>query len=218
MPKYPGAGVAMSMITDISDYFAKGCGRCERFATPDCSTKRWARGLDDLRGICIRAGLEEAVKWGHPCYMHAGRNIEIIGAHRGDFRISFFNAALMKDREGVLEKQGPNTRHPDMIRFTDNGSVLELEPVIASYLAEAMRYAKAGKEPPKEQYDIDVPVELVDAMDCDPELAEAFHSLTPGRQRSYAINLNSAKKSETRIARIARFRDKIIAGKGALER
>ena len=36
-------------------------------------------------------------------------------------------------------------------------------------------------------------------MDADPELAEAFYSLTPGRQKSYVINLNSAKKSETRI-------------------
>ena len=50
--------------------------------------------------------------------MHAQRNIVIIGAVHGNFRLSFFNAALMKDPEGVLEKQGPNTRHPDMIRFT----------------------------------------------------------------------------------------------------
>lgn len=206
------------MISEISEYFAKGCGRCERFATKDCSTRRWARGLAELRAICVRAGLEETVKWGHPCYMHAGRNIAIIGAHRDDFRLSFFNAALMKDPEGVLEKQGPNTQHPDMFRFTDDAHVEGLEPVISSYLNEAMRYAEAGVKPQKERREIDLPVELIDAMDGDPELAEAFNRLTPGRQRSYAFNLNSAKKRETRIARIARFRDKIIAGKGALER
>ena len=108
------------MITDIEDYFSKGCGRCERFATPDCSTRQWARCLKTLRGICRDAGLAETVKWGHPCYMHGGRNVAIIGAFRGDFRLSFFNAALMKDPEGVLEKQGANTQHPDMIRFMDN--------------------------------------------------------------------------------------------------
>jgi uncharacterized protein YdeI (YjbR/CyaY-like superfamily) len=32
------------------------------------------------------------------------------------------------------------------------------------------------------------------------------------------VNLGSAKASETRTARIARFRGKIIAGKGAMER
>lgn len=206
------------MITDIEDYFAKGCGRCERFDTPDCSTRRWRTGLLRLRAICRDAGLEEAVKWGHPCYMHAGRNIAIIGAVRDDFRLSFFDAALMKDPEGVLERPGPNTRHADMIRFTANAAVDDLEPVIGAYLAEAMDYAERGVKPPRDHSEPDWPEELADAMDADPELAEAFHALTPGRRKSYVINLNSAKQSETRVKRIARFRDRIIAGKGAMER
>lgn len=206
------------MITDIEDFFAKGCGRCDRFATPDCSTRRWADGLGTLRRICLEAGLTETVKWGHPCYMHAGRNIAIIGAFRGDFRLSFFNAALMKDREGVLEKQGPNTRHRDMIRFADVSRVSDLAPVIASYLKEAMGYAEAGVKPPKQDGAVEFPEELVEALDADPELAEAFHALTPGRQKSYVINLNGAKASATRAARIFKFREKIIAGKGATER
>lgn len=206
------------MITEIEDYFAKGCGRCERFATPDCSTRRWAHGLAELRRICVDEGLVETVKWGHPCYMHAGRNIAVMGAFRGDFRLSFFDAALMKDPEAVLEKQGPNTRHADMIRFVDNDEVVEKEPIIRSYLQEAKGYAEAGIKPPKEEYDIEVPEELIEAIETDPELGEAFHGLTPGRQRSYLINLNGAKKPETRVSRIAAFRDKIIAGKGATER
>ena len=206
------------MITDIEDYFSKGCGRCERFATPACSTRQWAQGLSDLRRICRDAGLDETVKWGHPCYMHAGRNIAIIGAFRGDFRLSFFNAALMTDPENILEKQGPNTRHPDMIRFTDSGQVPDSEPVILFYLNEAMSYAEKGIKPPKEERVLELPGELVEALNADPELAEAFRGLTPGRQKSYVINLNSAKKSDTRTARIAKFRDKIIAGKGATER
>jgi uncharacterized protein YdeI (YjbR/CyaY-like superfamily) len=206
------------MIADIEDYFAKGCGRCERFATPDCSTRRWEDGLGDLRRVCLESGLVETVKWGHPCYMHAGRNIAIIGAFRGDFRLSFFNAALMKDPDGILEKQGPNTRYRDMMRFTDNAQVARMEPVIMSYLKEAMGYADAGVKPPKDQGDIELPEELVEVLDSDPELAEAFHKLTPGRQKSYVINLGSAKTTATRSARIVKFRDRILAGKGAMER
>ena len=150
--------------------------------------------------------------------MHADRNIVIFGALRNDFRLSFFNGALMKDPNGVLEKHGPNTRHPDMFRFTENGQVTKMEPIIKSYIQEAKKYAEAGIKPPKEKFDLELPDELVEAMDADPELAEAFHNLTPGRQKSYVFNLNSAKKTETRIARIVKFRDKIIAGKGATER
>lgn len=205
------------MITEIEDYFTKGCGRCARFATPDCSVRRWEPGLVALRELCLQAGLAEAVKWGHPCYVHAGRNIAIIGAFRGDFRLSFFNAALLKDQGGVLEKQGQNTQHADMFRFTDTARVTELAPVILAYLQEAKGYAEAGIRSPKVQAEMDLPDELVEALDCDPELAEAFHRLTPGRQRSYVIHLASAKASGTKVARIAKVRWRILAGKGATE-
>lgn len=206
------------MITDIEDYFAIGCGRCARFATPDCSVRHWAAGLAHLRAICRDAGLAETVKWGHPCYMHAGRNIAIIGALRDDFRLSFFNAALMRDPDGVLERQGPNTRHPDMIRFTDATQVAAMAPLIRAYLAEAMGYATAGIRPAKEPGAIELQDELVEALDADPELAEAFHALTQGRQKSYVIHLGSTQVPATRMARIARLRGHILAGKGAMER
>ena len=206
------------MITDIEDFFTKGCGRCDRFASPDCSTQPWAQGLADLRRLCLGAGLTETVEWAHPCYMHAGRNIAIIGAFRDDFRLSFFDAALLKDPEGVLERQGPNTRHPDMIRFNANGQVPEKAAAALSLLRQAMANAEQGLRPPREESALNLPDELVEALDADPELAEAFHALTPGRQRSYVIALASAKAPATRLARIAKFRSRIIAGKGAMER
>jgi uncharacterized protein YdeI (YjbR/CyaY-like superfamily) len=206
------------VITDIEDFFAKGCGRCDRFATPACSVHLWADGLRQLRSLCLDLGLVETVKWGHPCYMHAGRNIAVLGALRQDLRVSFFNAALLKDPQGVLERQGPNTRHPDMIRFTQVASVLALKPTLQSYLTEAMGYAEAGIRPPREARELELPQELVEALGADAELAEAFHAMTPGRQRSHVIFLGSAKKSETRVARIIAMRGRILAGKGALER
>ncbi len=206
------------MITNVEDYFTKGCGRCDRYDTPDCSTRLWQTGLAELRRICRESGADETAKWGHPCYVRNGRNIAIIGAFRGDFRLSFFNAALMKDPEGVLEHQGPNSQHADALRFTCNDQVQAKEAVIRAYLKEAIGYAEAGVKPEKNWTELPWPDELAEALDADPELAEAFHQLTPGRQKSYIINLNGAKKSETRIARIEKFRPKILAGKGALDR
>jgi uncharacterized protein YdeI (YjbR/CyaY-like superfamily) len=124
----------------------------------------------------------------------------------------------MKDPAHILERQGPNTRHPDTIRFTRHAQVAELEPVIESYLREAVGYADAGIRPPKEASEFDLPDELAEALDGDPELAEACHSLTPGRQRSYVINLSSAKTRATRTTRTAKFRERILSGKGATER
>lgn len=206
------------MITDVEDFFTKGCGRCDRFDTPDCSATLWSDGLTRLRAICLAAGLQETVKWGQACYMHAGRNIAIMGAYRDKFVLGFFNAGLMKDPEGVLQKPGPNTQHASTFSFTANAQVARMEQTIRAYLDEARRYAEDGKKPPRNTAAPDLPDELVEALDADVALSEAFHALTPGRQRSYVINLNGAKTSETRIRRIEKFRDKIIAGKGAMER
>ena len=206
------------MISDPDDFFTSGCGRCDRFATPDCSTRLWIDGLNQLRRICLDLGLQETAKWGHPCYTHAGRNLAILGAFRGDFRLSFLNPGLVRDTAGVLEPQGPNSQTPSMIRFTAVEQVGQTEPVIRAYLRQLMDHADAGTRPPKLEREIDMPDELVEALDADPELAEAFQALTAGRKKSYMLNLNQAKHCATRLARIEKFRDKILAGKGAMER
>lgn len=206
------------MITDIEDYFTLGCGRCARHATRDCSTRIWADGLAALRRLCRSAGLTETVKWGHPCYTHAGRNIAILGALQGGFRLGFFEAALLGNAQGLLERQGPNTPHPDTVRFTDAAQVTAREPALRALLAEAMAHAAAGRKAPKPTTDLALPPALTAALDDDPALAEAFHALTPGRRKSYVIALASARTDATRTARITRFRPMILAGKGALDR
>lgn len=206
------------MITDPDDYFTRGCGRCDRFDTPACSIQRWKDGQNKLRAICLDMGLSEHVKWAHPVYMHAGRNIAIMGAFQNDFRFTFMNGSLLKDPEGVLKPNGPNSAIRNVLYFTSNDGPAKMEPIIRAYLAELMDYAERGVKPPKVVREVEMPDELIEALDADPELAEAFNALTPGRQKSYAFNLNQAKKPETRFARIEKFRDKIFAGKGAMER
>ena len=152
----------------------------------------------------------------------AKRGLKPLGIFRG-----FVAAGCEPDEMGIgpvfaiprlLERQGPNTRHPGSIRFTATEQVTQRAAALRAYLLEAMGYADAGIVPPKEAQPLELPDELVDAMDADPELAEAFHRLTPGRQRSYAIHLGSAKTAATRVARIEKARPNILAGKGANER
>ena len=212
-----GMCIVTNMITQSDDYFSKGCGRCARFATTDCSAHIWRAGLLRLRDLCLAAGLTETAKWGQPCYMHADRNIAIFGAFRDDFRLSFFEAGLLTDPAGVLEKQGAHAVVPDMIRFRSADDVTEKAEIISAYLSEAMDFAARGLKAPKIERTIEIPDELVAAMDADPVLAEAFHALTPGRQKSYAFAIGGAKQSATRAKRVEKYRPKILAGKGAQE-
>lgn len=114
----------------------------------------------------------------------------------------------------MAREVGAEAAHADMLRFDRNDQVTEHEPTIKTYLDEAMGYAAEGRKPPKHKSEPDLPVELIEALRAEPELAQAFQSLTPGRRKSYVINLRGAKKSETRFSRIAKFRPKILLGKG----
>ena len=206
------------MITEIETYFTQGCGRCARFATPECSALTWAEGLAALRSLCRAAGLSETVKWGQPCYTHAGRNIAILGAFRGDFRLTLFDAALLRAPEGLLTRQGPNSQTADAIRFTAAAQVPARAAAITDLLAQAMRHAEAGTRLVRAAPRLDLPEDLSAALAEDPELAEAFQRLTPGRQRSHALHIGSAKSAAIRQARIAKLRPRILAGKSATER
>ncbi len=59
--------------------------------------------------------------------------------------------------------------------------------------------------------------ELRNRLDGDPELAAAFASLTPGRQREYNFHISGAKQAATRERRIDRCVPKILAGQGLRE-
>ena len=206
------------MITEPDAFYSQGCGRCARFRTEDCSARIWREGLAALREICLSAGLGETVKWGHPCFTYAGRNVALIGAFRGDFRLTFLSAALMRDPTGILEKPGPHSQSASLIRFQDDAAPDRMRAVILAYLEEAKGYAAQGEQPLRAAAEFELPEEMLDALEDDSELGEAFAALTKGRQRSYAIALASAKTSETRLRRIERFRERILAGKGAQER
>jgi len=114
---------ARQMVKDVATYFEKGCGRCDRFDTKDCSALQWGEGLQELRSICLAQGLTETSKCGAPCYTFSSRNVAILAAFRKDFRLSFFEAGLLKDPESLLEKSGPNTAFADSFVFRDVSEV-----------------------------------------------------------------------------------------------
>ena len=84
-------------------------------------------------------------------------------------------------------------------------------------------FAFATEAPPLDEEPASIravvrPDELVRAPDADPALAEAFHRLTPGRQRSHVLHIDGAKTSQTRLRRLEALRPLILAGKSALDR
>jgi uncharacterized protein YdeI (YjbR/CyaY-like superfamily) len=176
----------------------------------------WRREAIELRKVLARTGLAEEFKWGKPCYTHDGKNICIIQRMNGFLALLFFKGALLKDRDNVLEAQGPNSRSGYRMRFTSVRDVAKMTKSVEAYVREAIEVEKAGLKV-ETRPDLEYPEELVERFVEDPELKAAFDRLTPGRKRGYVLHFSDARQAKTRAARIAKCRPKILSGKGFQE-
>ncbi len=180
--------------------------------------KVWPGELRALRAILLDCGLTEEFKWRGPCYTFDGGNVAVIWGFKENAALGFFKGVLLKDPEGLLVAPGDNSRAVRMFRFTGLDQIKALETTIRDYVREAIELEKAGAKVDLPKDDIVYPEELLAALEEDPELQEAFEALTPGRKRGYALHFAQPKQSATRVSRIEKSRDRILAGKGLQER
>ena len=178
---------------------------------------RWSGEMADLRAVLLDCGLSEELKWAKPCYLHDGSNVAIMQPMKPHLALMFFKGALLDDPSGVLREQGPNSRSARRIEFRSRADVSRLADAVAACVASAIAVEDAGLEvgPAPEP---DLAQELIERIERDEAFRVAFESLTPGRRREYNLHISSAKKSETRAARVERHAPKILAGKGMRER
>jgi uncharacterized protein YdeI (YjbR/CyaY-like superfamily) len=177
--------------------------------------KKWKKELELLRSIVLDCGFDEEIKWGHPCYTVDGKNLFVLQGFKDYCAIMFFKGALLNDPKRILIKTGENTQAGRQLRFTDIAQIVKIEKTIKLYVREAAAVEKAGlKVERKKTSDYAIPEEFKVHLDKNPALKTAFESLTPGRQRAYLLFFSSAKQSQTREARVAKFVPKILKGKG----
>lgn len=179
--------------------------------------KKWREEMRQLRMISLDCGLTEAIKWGKPCFSFQESNIAIIQPFKESCAFMFFKGVLLEDPEGVLEKPGENSRIARRISFTGVQEIVEMEPILKSYINEAIEAEKAGLEVDVEEKKEPVPEEFQQKLDENPALKAAFEELTPGRQRGYLLYFSDAKQPKTRERRVEKYIDKILDGKGLRE-
>jgi uncharacterized protein YdeI (YjbR/CyaY-like superfamily) len=207
------------MNPKVDAYLADGCGRCSLYKTPQCKVHTWSKELKALRKIMLNSGLVEEVKWSQPCYTLDNGNVAMMSAFKDYAFISIFKGTLLKDPKKILVSPGENSQAARQLRFTNIAQIKELEPVIDSYIREAIEIEKAGlKVDFKKHSDYEIPEELEKKFQQDPELKKAFDALTPGRQRGYYLHFSTPKQSRTRESRIEKCRQRIFDGKGFNER
>jgi uncharacterized protein YdeI (YjbR/CyaY-like superfamily) len=177
--------------------------------------KKWQEEMAELRRIVLHSQLTEELKWRQPCYTFQKSNVLIISGFKQCCVLSFIKGALLKDTKGILVKPGPNTQATRFIRFTNVEQIVEREPILKAYIAEAIAVEKAGlKVKLKKITQRPIPEELQLKFEEIPALKTAFRALTPGRQRAYLMHFSAAKQSKTRQSRIEKCVPRILKGKG----
>ncbi|MFP7478266.1 YdeI/OmpD-associated family protein [Terribacillus saccharophilus] len=177
--------------------------------------KQWKDEFISLRNIILDCELTEDFKWKHPCYTLNGKNIVLIHGFKDYCALLFHKGALLKEPHGFLIQQTENVQAARQIRFTNNQEIADKEVIIKSYILEAVAVEKAGlKVDLKEHAAYIIPVELNRKFEEIPALKTAFEALTPGRQRAYIFYFSQAKQAKTREARIEKYKQQILDGKG----
>lgn len=179
----------------------------------------WQEAVEKLRTIALDSGLAEELKWGCPCYTFDGSNIVLIHTFKDYCALLFFKGALMDDPDNILIQQTENVQSARQMRFAGIRDIFDLEPVIRSYILQAIEVEKAGlKVEYKKTSEFSMPEEFQHKLDANPPLQTAFYALTPGRQRGYLLYFSSAKQSKTRESRIEKYTQHILNGKGLDDR
>jgi len=177
--------------------------------------KRWSAEFAALRGLCLASGLDEELKWGQACYELNGGNVVLIHGFKDYCALLFMKGALLKDPKGILIQQTKNVQSARQIRFTSLADINKQRTAVKAYIQEAIAVERSGaKVQMKGVADFEMATEFLTRLDDDPELAEAFRALTPGRQKGYLLHFAGAKQAATRAARVEKHAPRILRGLG----
>ncbi len=177
--------------------------------------KRWSAEFIALRGLCLESGLNEELKWGQACYDFNGGNVVLIHGFKDYCALLFMKGVLLKDPKGILIQQTKNVQAARQIRFAALADINKQKVTITAYIREAIAVEKSGaKVEMKSAAQFDAPPEFQKRLDDDSNLAEAFHALTPGRQKGYLLHFAGAKQPTTRAARVEKQVQRILKGLG----
>ena len=176
---------------------------------------KWQKEYKKLRTIVLDCGLTEELKWGCPCYTFENSNIVLIHGFKDYCALLFFKGALLNDANSILIQQTKNVQSARQVRFTNLKEIVKMEKILKAYVYEAIEVERAGlKVKLKETKEFKIPEEFQKRLNKNAALKKAFNALTPGRQRAYLFYFSQAKQSKTREARVDKYLQKILEGKG----
>lgn len=174
--------------------------------------------LQHIRKLVHKAcpGIEETIKWGMPFFDYKEASVCNMASFKQHCTFGFWKASLMKDPEGLFNKNGKNA----MGQFDRITAVKDLpsEKILIAYIKEAVSLNDEGiKLPAKPKAtvkDWPAPAELSAALAKNKNALAVFEKFPPSHKKEYIQWITEAKTETTRDKRIATAIEWIAEGKG----
>jgi len=178
----------------------------------------WVAEANFLRSLLLDSPLVETFKWRAACYTYDQSNVAMIFRLKNACGVSFFRGALLDDPDNQLEAPGPNSQSARYFKVRSLARAKADAETLSKFVEDAVKIHAEGRRVDFHDKDeLSLPAVLKDVLATDQTLRLAFDALTRGRQRSWIMHIDAAKKDATRLNRIAKGRAKILAGKGQSE-
>lgn len=171
------------------------------------SNPNWEEALILLRDIFLSARLDETIKWGVPVYTFQGKNLAGMACFKSYIGIWFYQGALLTDKaRKLVNAQEKITKALRQWRFSSIEEVIAEAEIISNYVVESIENVRNGIEiKPEKDIPLQLPEELADFLKNEPSLRENFDALTLSKRRDFAEYINSAKRIETKMARMEKI-------------
>jgi uncharacterized protein YdeI (YjbR/CyaY-like superfamily) len=191
----------------------KGAKNAEEFIL---SNPQWQEALILLRDIFLSTGMEETIKWGVPVYTFEGKNVAGMACFKSYIGIWFYQGALLADKtQKLVNAQEGITKALRQWRFSSIDEVIPEAETIRDYVLESIENFKKGVEiKPEKNLALELPQELGDALRNVPAIKQSFDALSISKRRDYAEYISSAKRMETKMARLEKILPMISRGEG----
>ncbi|MEM9078120.1 MAG: DUF1801 domain-containing protein [Bacteroidota bacterium] len=163
-------------------------------------------GIAILRGIAKQTETQEDYKWNFPVYTVSSKNVLGICRFKNHFGVWFFNGALLKDSQKVLENaQEGKTKAMRHWKF-NSISEIDSENVLA-YMKEAIENQKKGLEvkAEKKSDNVAIPDILKEQLDGEEVLKKTFQEFSTYKQKEFCEYIAEAKQETTKKKRLQKI-------------
>lgn len=176
--------------------------------------KQWENELAILKSIIQKTCLKMAIKWGAEVYTHKGKNVISFYGFKNYFALWFYNGVFLDDKHKVLvNAQTDKTKALRQWRFISKDDIDQ--KIILEYINEAIKNEDDGKFwKPEKSVELIIPETLKIAFRSDKELEKAFKKLPFYKQKDFIEHIDTAKREETKLARINKIKPLILQGIG----